>query len=462
MTPRPGASLHAQIYERLKDQVIDGTLAPGQRVPSLRALASELGIARGTVEAAYDRLIGEGWLVPRGPAGTFVAEVALAAPAARASAVPSTRELITPASLEPPGLLRLGLPALDAFPRKLWARLVARQVRAAWSLDRPEPAGHPPLRAAIAAYLRRARGVSCSASQVFVVPGYRAALSLAMDVVLRPGDAAWIESPGFPPTAQVLAHAGVRIVPVPVDADGLVVTAGARIEPRARLAVVTPSHQSPLGVPLALPRRTALIAWANAAGAWILEDDYDGEYRYAGHPLPALQSLDTEGRVLYAGTFSKVLFPGLRLAYLVVPQTHVDAFEAASERSQHAGCPELYQTVVAEFLAEGHFARHVKRMRALYARRRDQLAQALTVLEPGGLFVEQRQGGMHLVIRSTRSEADTALARRAQAAGFAVQALSTWSVDGRGPQGLLVGFTNVATASEAKRLAARLSEAIGA
>lgn len=456
----PG-TLHEQIYARLKRQVTEGTLVPGQRVPSLRVLASELGIARGTAAAAYDRLIGEGWLVARGPAGTFVAEGTLSAPATTASTVRKKRVPESAPPREQPEPLRLGLPALDAFPRKAWTRLVTRHARSAGSLDRPEPAGHPSLRAAIAAYLQRARGVVCNAGQVFVVPGYRAALSLAADVVLRPGDAAWVESPGFPPTAHVLARAGVRVVPVRVDEDGVVVADGIRLAPRARLAVVTPSHQSPLGVSLAMARRTALLAWANAAGAWILEDDYDGEYRYAGHPLPALHSLDPEGRVLYAGTFSKVLFPGLRLAYLVVPRAHVNAFQEAVEQSLHAGCPELYQAIVAEFLVQGHFARHVKKMRTLYARRRDQLVQALAVLEREGLFVEGRQGGMHLVIRSTRAEADTAIARRIQAAGLAVQALSTWCADGRGPQGLLAGFANVETAAQAEQIAARMCQAIG-
>ncbi|MBW8833339.1 MAG: PLP-dependent aminotransferase family protein [Burkholderiales bacterium] len=448
--------LYQQIYERVKRQIADGTLAPGQRMPSLRALASELGIARGTAEAAYDRLVGEGWLVARGPAGTFVAygtHVALRDAAASCRGV-------TPTLPAHPRLLRLGLPALDAFPRKLWARLVARQARAAGSFDPPEPAGHPPLRTAIAAYLERSRDVACTARQVFVVPAYAAALGLVTEVALRPGDAAWIESPGFPLTAQVLARVGARVVPVPVDEDGLVVAEGVRRARRARLAVVTPSHQSPLGVALGLARRAALLAWARTADAHIVEDDYDGEYRYGGHPLPALQSLDTEGRVIYLGTFSKVLFPGLRLAYAVVPEAKVEAFEAASARSLHAGCPELYQAVVADFLQQGHFARHVKKMRTLYACRREQLTRALAVLEPEGLTVEQRQGGMHLVIRSTRAEPDAELARRAQAAGFAVQALSVWAPDGQGPQGLLAGFTNVATEAEARHLAQRLRKAI--
>ncbi|MDP9899324.1 MocR-like pyridoxine biosynthesis transcription factor PdxR [Variovorax ginsengisoli] len=462
MTAPLRSTLHEQIYARLKHQVTEGTLAPGQRVPSLRALASELGIARGTVEAAYDRLIGEGWLVARGPAGTFVAEGTLSAPAATASTVRKKHALKSAARARQPELLRLGLPALDAFPRKLWTRLVTRHARSAGSLDRPEPAGHLPLRSAIAAYLQRARGVACDANQVFIVPGYRAALSLAADVVLRAGDAAWMESPGFPPTAQVLARTGVRLVPVPVDADGVVVADGIRLAPRARLAVVTPSHQSPLGVSLAMNRRTALLAWASAADAWILEDDYDGEYRYTGHPLPALQSLDPHGRVLYAGTFSKVMFPGIRLAYLVVPPAQIDAFQKAAEQSPHGGCPELYQAVVAEFLSQGHLARHVKKMRALYARRRNQFVEALAPLERDGLFVERRPGGMHLVIRSTRAEADTAIAGRLQAAGFAVQALSTWCANGRGPQGLLAGFANVATPAQATRIAARMRRAMGA
>lgn len=449
-------ALNQQIYDRLRSLMAEGTLAAGQRVPSLRSLAAELGCARGTVEAAYTRLIGEGWLVARGPAGTYVtddAQLALRCAPSRSANRPSPAQ-------RPAELLRLGLPALDAFPRKLWARLVARHARAASSLDRPDPAGHTALRTAIATYLGRSRGVICSPQQVFVVPAYTAALGLLAEVLLGKGDGAWIESPGYPATARVLSRAGARVVPLPVDHNGLVVAEGLRRARRARLAVVTPSHQSPMGVAMTLPRRLALLDWARSADAWVVEDDYDGEYRYSGHPLPALQSLDANGRVVYLGTFSKVLHPGLRLSYIVAPQALVSTIRTACAQALHAGCPDLYQTVVAEFLDQGNFARHVRKMRTLYAKRREYLVGALGQLAAEGLKVELGQAGMHIVIRSVRVEPDTELARRAQAAGFAVQALSTWSLDGQGPQGLLVGFTNVSTAHEAAGLVKRLRASV--
>lgn len=449
-------ALNQQIYERLRSQMAKGTLAAGQRVPSLRSLAAELGCARGTVEAAYARLIGEGWLVARGPAGTFVADDAQVG-LRRTPPRPVAKAVAAPA---PPQLLRLGLPALDAFPRKAWARLVARHARAAGSLDRPDPAGHPVLRAAIATYLERSRGVACTPQQVFVVPAYTAALSLLADVLLRKGDSAWVESPGYPPTARVLRHAGARVVPLSVDHGGLVVAEGLRRARRARLAVVTPSHQSPMGVAMALNRRMALLAWSQEADAYVIEDDYDGEYRYGGHPLPALQSLDARGRVIYLGTFSKVLFPGLRLNYAVVPPALVPAVSDACEHAPHGGCPELYQRAVADFMAQGHFSRHVRKMRALYAQRRGFLARALGRLAADGLVVEPGQAGMHIVIRSTRTEPDRELARRAQDGGFAIQALSDWTLGGKGPQGLLAGFTNVASAPEATRLVDALRTAM--
>lgn len=449
-------ALNQQIYDRLRSQMAKGTLAAGQRVPSLRNLAAELGCARGTVETAYARLVGEGWLVARGPAGTYVADDAQLA----LRCAPARSVIRQAAAPRPPELLRLGLPALDAFPRKLWARLVARHARAAASLDRPDPAGHAALRAAIATYLERSRGVICLPHQVFVVPAYTAALNLLAEVLLRKGDSAWIESPGYPATARVLSRAGARIVPLPVDDGGLVVAEGLRRASTARLAVVTPSHQSPMGVAMTLTRRLALLDWARRADAYVVEDDYDGEYRYNGHPLPALHSLDANGQVIYLGTFSKVLFPGLRLSYVVAPQTLVTTIRAACAQALHAGCPDLYQTVVAEFLDQGHFARHVRKMRALYAQRREYLVHSLGQLAAEGLKVVPGQAGMHIVVRSTRAEPDTELARRAQAAGFAVQSLSTWSVDGRGPQGLLVGFTNVATAREAAGLVKRLRAAV--
>ena len=233
----------------------------------------------------------------------------------------------------------------------------------------PDPSGLLPLREAIAAYLGVSRGILCTPDQVLVTAGFQGALALVARVLLRTGDPVWVEDPGYHLARQALEAAGATLVPVRVDRDGMRVAAGVVAAPRARLAVVTPTHQSPLGVALSLPRRLALLAWAAEAGAWVLEDDYDSEFRYTGHPLPALKSLDRGGRVLYAGSFSKVLFPALRLGYLVVPDELAEAFARAS-RLWSLGLPSLEQRVVAAFMAEGHFARHLRRMRSLYAARR--------------------------------------------------------------------------------------------
>jgi GntR family transcriptional regulator/MocR family aminotransferase len=360
-----------------------------------------------------------------------------------------------------PAPFQLGLPALDEFPRKLWTGLIVRQARKAGALSKPAPAGYAPLREALAAYLHRSRGIDAQPRQVFVVPAYTASLSLAVDALELAGARAWVEQPGYPPTAQTLGRLGLRVCLVPVDEHGLELGYGRQHFPDAGLVVVTPSHQSPTGVALPLPRRVELLEWACERDAWVLEDDYDGEYRYRGHPLPALKSLDHCNRVIYCGTLSKVLFPGLRLSYVVVPPGHVAAFDRACRRTIHGGCPELMQAVAAEFIALGHFARHIKRMRALYARRRAMLAEALAPYAPDGLIVHLADGGMHLLVDVRDDLDDVALARRAQEAGFAVHALTAWRKGMPGRRGLLMGFTNIADQDEARRLVADLVRALG-
>lgn len=465
LDPGAGEPLYRQIYGRFRSAIAGGLLQPGARIPAARALALELGLARGTIEAAYALLIAEGYVETRGQAGSVVTP-ALASHGAVQAVPTMAAPAATPAADPPPSFTRpfqMGVPALDAFPRKVWARLAARSIRATQAEDMvyPPAAGLMPLRAAIATYLRLARGIHCGPEQVFITSGYRATLELFARALLAPGDGVWVEDPGYPPTGALLREAGMALVPVPVDADGIDVARGVAMAPDARAAVVTPAHQSPLCVSLSLPRRLALLDWAAQRQGWIVEDDYDGEYRYVSRPLPALQSLDRDGRVLYAGTFSKVLFPALRLAYLVVPPAQVGRFDAASQVFSGGG-PTLTQAIVADFMAEGHFARHIQRMRRLYAERRALTAQGLETILAPHLRIAPQPGGMHLLlhIRDGVDGADRALAARLRADGMAALALSERSVRTDGPPALLLGFTNIATRERAEELGRRILAAV--
>ena len=386
INPRSRVPLHRQLYEEIRTAVLCGRLSSGARLPSTRALAADLAVSRNTVAGAFDQLLAEGYIEGRLGADTFVVQAlpdellrvphGVPAPTRDPAPAPvlSRRGQMLAATAVSPAprdgsacAFRPGIPVLDAFPRDLWARPSARLYRhsASGLLSYGDPTGYPPLRRAIAEYLRAARGIDCFPEQVIVTSGSQQALDLAARVLLDPGDTAWVEDPGYGGARGALTAAGVRCAPVPVDAEGLSVTQGEALAPQARMAYVSPSHQYPLGVTMSLPRRMALLSWARRRGAWIAEDDYDSEFRYAGRPLAALQGLDPAGRVIYIGTFSKVLFPALRLGYLVAPAGVVDAFAAARALTdRHPPGPS--QAVVAEFLSAGHFARHIRRMRTLY------------------------------------------------------------------------------------------------
>lgn len=442
LDPAEPGPLYLRIAARLRSAIATGALASGAWLPSARTLSAQLGVARGSVVAAYDLLAGEGAIEPRGAAGTIIsAQVnGLArAPAQRSLGLARSRA----AAPELPIPFQRGLPALDAFPRKLWSALTAKAARTVGEagLLYPDVCGSIALREEIVAYLGLARGIVCAPQQVLVTAGYQGALTLVRQVLLRPGDAVWLEDPGYPQTVQAMQISGASVVPVPVDGEGMRITAGVAAAPAARLAVVTPTHQSPLGVALSLPRRLALLDWAEQARSWVLEDDYDAEFRYTGPTPPSLKSLDRGERVLFAGSFSKTLFPGLRLGYLVVPDALLEAMTRAARLITH-GAPLLEQAVTAAFMAGGHFARHVKRMRGLYKRRRAALAGALA----GHFPVELAPGGMTLMIRLPEGVDDRDAARRGIAAGLAMTALSGLAIAHELGQGLLLGFTNVSEA----------------
>ena len=458
LDPAAAEPFYRQIYDRFRAAIAGGLLKPGDRIPSARALTQELGLARGTVDAAYALLAAEGYILARGQAGTIVAP-GLKPRMPFADAAPRADSETPAPTFRPDSILpfQMGLPAVDVFPRKIWARLGARCIRATQptSMVHPPVYGLPALRAEIAAYLHVSRGISCAPSQVFVTSGYRHTMALIAHALLKAGDRVWLEDPGYPPTRALLAHMNVAAVPVPVDQEGMVVPHGIKTAPRARAAVVTPAHQSPLCVSLSLPRRLALLDWATRNNAWIIEDDYDGEYRYVSRPLPALKSLDRDGRVLYAGTFSKVLLPSLRLAYLVVPQTQVERFEQISQVFA-GGSPELTQTIVTTFITEGHFARHIQRMRKLYAERREATAAGLESVLGKHMRIDSQPGGMHLILRFKGQRSDRRLVARMRGDGLSAEALSDWAMGSGGAAALLLNFTNVDSQRSAEKLGRRI------
>ncbi|MCP1757291.1 PLP-dependent aminotransferase family protein [Bradyrhizobium elkanii] len=458
LDPAAAAPLYQQIYDRVRDAITNGVLKPGDRIPSARALANELGLARGTIEAAYSLLAAEGYIEARRQAGTIVSPVLdPQGPIARSAALPTPRA--DAVSFRPESILpfQMGLPALDAFPRKIWARLGARSVRAMQPFDmiHPPVCGLASLRMEIVKYLQIARGISCSPSQVFLTSGYRQSVELIGYALLKAGDGVWLEDPGYPPTREILKYMNIDGVSVPVDEEGIIVSDATKLAPRARAAVVTPAHQSPLCMSLSLPRRLALLDWAARSKAWIVEDDYDGEYRYVSRPLPALKSLDRDGRVLYAGTFSKVLFPGIRLAYLVVPLVQVERFTQVIE-SLSAGSPGLTQTILAAFLSGGHFARHIQRMRKLYAVRREATAAGLESVLGKHVRIDRQPGGMHLILRLRGDRSDRRLVASMRAGGLYAEALTDWTRGRHGVSALLLNFTNIDSQRTAENLGRRI------
>ena len=298
----------------------------------------------------------------------------------------------------PPRAFRIGTPGLDLFPLRLWAQLANRRLRStsAPQLDYGDPAGLGTLREAIADHVRTARGTTCTADQVIVVAGAQRGLQLVASLLLDQGDAAWMEDPGFPGARSALVGAGARIVPVRVDEEGLDVEAGARRADDARLVFVTPSHQFPLGVPMTLPRRLALLKWAAGARAWIVEDDYDSEFRYGERPIPCLHGLDTDGRVIYVGSFSKSIFPALRLGFLIAPPELSDRLLAA-RRASDLHPSAIDQAVLADFIGDGHFARHLRRMRSAYRERLEAITDAAGRYCGGALHIRPVRTGLHAV-----------------------------------------------------------------
>jgi GntR family transcriptional regulator/MocR family aminotransferase len=469
-----GTPLHRRAYRRVREMILEGAVAPGGRLPSSRTLAADLGVSRNTVEAAFSQLEDEGYITRRVGSGSYVSPgLPEQRPAGRRH--PRTSEFAEP---RPPRLKRVaGLaalssrgriaaapgpspdadadatfgvcrPGLDVFPLQAWNRLHARISRHGPRalLDECPPAGLFELRQAVAEYLNSARGVRCESGQVIMVTSTQQALDLAARLLLDPRDKAWVEEPCYTGATAALRNAGATLVPVRVDEEGLDVDHGFRSAPDARLAYVTPSHQFPRGVTMSLERRLALLAWAERANAWIIEDDYDSEFRYAGRPLAALQGLDVSHRVLYAGTFNKVMFPALRLAYLVVPPDLVELF-AAARRWLDGHSSAITQRVMADFITGGHFGLHIRRMRDVYRERRDALYDAVGRYAADEILLGPSDAGMHAVGWLSPGTDVVGLRQRAAAHAMYLRDVAVYYAGRPAEPGLVLNFASAPAAN---------------
>ncbi len=464
--------LFRQLYLQVRAAIAAQRVRPGTRLPSTRLLASRLGVARASVVAAYEELLAEGYVTGRTGSGTYVSE-ALPAPVGdgrRASRPHALREAPLPEharvfeSLLPqrgpavPAPFATGRTTVDNRTLEAWRRISHRALRdfSPVHLGYTDPAGLPELRAVLCDYLQAARAVRCDPEQIVITNGTQQAIDLAIRVLLRRGDDVWLEDPCYLLTHGALVAAGMRVRPIPVDGEGIDVRAGRRLAPRARAAYVTPSHQYPLGVTLSMPRRLALLEWAQATGAWIIEDDYDSVFRFEGRPLASLQGLDESARVIYAGSLNKVLFPGLRMGYAVVPRALLPAYvNLRNLTDRHPA--SFNQTVLAQFMAEGHFAAHLRRTRLAYQAARDALTRALARGAGDVLTFSPPEQGMHGVAYLRAGHSDAALVAGAQREGLATRALSRTYLQAPPRQGLILGFSGYSPAA-LTRAAGRLAQ----
>jgi GntR family transcriptional regulator/MocR family aminotransferase len=450
--PKP---LYRQIYDAYRLKIARGDLRGGELVASTRELARDLRISRLPVLNAYTQLLAEGHFESRAGSGTFIASTIPAhsngslgdrhksSPrliSSRAQALPRFER---PSWAEHLGAFQVGQPELKNFPIHIWSRLASRYSRElkVGALQYGHPMGLVELRQALAAYLRTSRGVHCESEQIMIVSGSQQALDISTRVLLDAGAPVWVEEPGYWLVHHVLRAAGCRVIPVPVDSEGLKVDVGIKLQRNARAAFVAPSHQYPLGVTMSATRRFQLLEWACKAGSWIIEDDYDSEYRYDSMPISSLQGLDSNARVIYTGTFSKVLFPSLRLGYIVIPSDLVDYFAAV--RQSMDICPShASQAVLAAFIREGHFTRHIRNMRRIYAERRRVLVEEIERQFGSSCRIMGAEAGMHLTLLLGDEAHDCKIAEEAIQQKLWLSALSLSYVGRSHRQGLVLGFGN--------------------
>jgi GntR family transcriptional regulator / MocR family aminotransferase len=480
--PSAGSSLYRWLYEQLRGAILDGRLQPGARLPATRDLAEAYGLSRTTIVAAFEQLRSEGYVEGRVGSGTYVSEVLpedlLTVRGGRADgrvgmgsegrlphrriALSSYAKRLTPfrtAPEYPVRAFRTNQPALDLFPTTVWAQVAASRLRRATTamLGGGAALGYRPLREAVAEYLNTSRGVKCAVDQVLIVSGAQEGFDRTARLLLNPGDEAWMEEPGYAGAAVVLRAMGAKIRAVRVDEEGLDFEAAstpsglnrarsesraARRSPKPKLVYVTPGHQFPLGMTMSLRRRLALLEWARKSGVMIFEDDYDSEYRYSGRPVPALQGLDRAGVVIFGGSFSAVMFPGLRLGYLVVPEEMVDIFAAAQSVSTHH--PALLgQAVLCDFIREGHFARHIRRMREIYAERLGVLLKAAAKELDGLVEISNVEAGLQTIGSLRGSYSADRLVKEAAKRNVELKSLSRYYSSSKPMNGIVMGFAAV-------------------
>ena len=495
LNPSGAAPMYEQLYLALREHVTAGELRPGERLASTRSLARELDVSRFTVVSAMERLLAEGYLTARHGAGTFVVDTLpeqTMRPRVRTSASsvrpPRGREPVLSArgrqlsaaiitgprtESDEPRPFRPRRPALDIFPTKLWASLIRRQWRGSHHrlLDYGDPAGYRPLRDAIADHIAFSRGLRCTADQIIVTSGGQQAFDILFRLLLDPGDRAWIEEPGYLDVRAALIGAGARLVPVRVDGQGIVVADGERAGAQARLAVVSPSHQYPTGTTMSATRRTALLDWARRSGAWVVEDDYDSHFRYRGRPFLALHRTDQDAtvhtgsseRVIYVGTFSKTMFPALRLGFCVVPEALIDAV-ANARAVAGRNSATVDQAALAEFITAGHYDRHLRRSRVAYRERYEAMRFYFKRELDGVVSLVPASAGTHVIGRlvaggrgsQQRRSLAVRISTAAADAGLVVFPLSRYCVDEPGEDGLVLGYgglTQRRIAAGAARLA---------
>ena len=454
MNSRPqNQTLTRWLYGELRTAILEGRLRPGTRLPASRDFASQYGLSRGTVVCVLERLQAEGYVSCRVGLGTWVNEIAAPTPPRQATSNPPAYIRRVGSEYKRPkpfvdlpftdGVrpFRIGNPAVAEFPSEIWGRIAAKRARnfRSWLATESDFRGYQPLRQAIAEYLRTSRGVRCSSEQIVIVSGIQQALDLLARLLVKPQDPIWMEDPGYFGASIALATVGARIIPVPVDEEGLSVSAGMKICPLAKGVYLTPAHQFPLGVTMSLERRMAILKWASRAGAFVIEDDYDSEYRFEGQPVPALQSLDNRSNVIFVGSFSKTLFPSLRLGYVVLPTSLVNYFLGFRLRTDLQNST-IDQAVLCEFIEDGHLARHLRRMRNLYAGRLAALIEGGKQHLSGLLELSDVRAGLYTIGFLKNGMASRRAEKLAAQRGIEVLAVDRFTLRRPDPGGLLLGF----------------------